>query len=69
MAPTTSAAPARRLARLDQAAAYLGVSVKTVRRRIAEGHFPGYRSGPLLLLVDMDEVEESLRRIPTRRPA
>lgn len=46
-------------------AKYLGVSTKTVRRRIADGSLTGYRVGPHLIRLDAAEVEGLLRPIPT----
>jgi excisionase family DNA binding protein len=55
---------ARRLASVDDAAAYLGVSPKTVRRSIARGQLTGYRLGRLVR-VDLDEIDADLQPIPT----
>ena len=56
----------RRLESLRSAAARLGVSERTVRRRIADGSIPGYKIGPgRILRVDPIEVDAALRRIPT----
>jgi excisionase family DNA binding protein len=41
-----------------------GVSEKTLRRYIAEGKITGYRLGPRLIRVDVDEVEALLKPIP-----
>ena len=47
------------------AAAAIGVTPKTIRRRIADGTITGYRVGPKLLRVDLAEVETKLvRQIP-----
>ncbi|WP_125774338.1 excisionase family DNA-binding protein [Antribacter gilvus] len=48
-----------RLVALDEAAEALSVSVKTLRRRIADGTVRGYRVGRLVR-VDVDEVREAL---------
>jgi len=57
----------RRLASLAEAAAYQGgVSTKTVRRQIARGDITGYKlPGSRLLRVDLNELDELLRPIPT----
>jgi excisionase family DNA binding protein len=47
------------------AAARLHVSVKTIRRRIAEGTLTAYRVGPKLIRLDPAEVDALLRPIPT----
>ena len=48
---------------LPTAAARIGVSVKTIRRRIAEGVLPVYRCGRILRL-DPDDVDAMLSRYP-----
>ncbi len=60
----TRSNPARRWASLDAAAEYLGVSTKTLRRMIAAGTVTGYRAGPRLLRVDLNELDAALSRIP-----
>lgn len=50
---------------LKAAAEYADLSVVTMRRRIAAGVLPAYRSGPKLIKVDLDDVDAMLRRIPT----
>lgn len=63
-----TAAPARRrLLSLSEAADYAGVTPRTIRRRIADGTLTGYRLGPRLVRVDLDELESMLRPIPTVR--
>jgi excisionase family DNA binding protein len=60
--PSTS----RRLASIPDAAEYVGVSTKTTRRYIAAGRITGYRTGPRLIRVDLNEVDAVLlQRIPT----
>lgn len=48
---------------LPTAAARIGVSVKTIRRRIAEGVLPVYRCGRILRL-DPDDVDAMFSRYP-----
>lgn len=48
---------------LPTAAARIGVSVKTIRRRIAEGVLPVYRTGRILRL-NPDEVDAMFSRYP-----
>jgi excisionase family DNA binding protein len=55
----------RNLATIQQAAEHLSVNERTVRRRIADGTLTGYRVGPRLVRVDLDEVDRELRAIPT----
>ena len=55
----------RRLESISEAADYLGVSTKTIRRYIASGRLTGYRAGPRLIRVDLNELDAVLRPIPT----
>lgn len=65
-APTTpQAATPRQYESLAQAAARTGVSVRTLRRRVAEGRLTAYRCGPRLLRVAADEVDALMRPVPT----
>ena len=61
----TKTQTARRLVPLDSAADHLGVSPRTLRRRIADGSITGYRMGPRIIRVDLNEVEALLTPIPT----
>jgi excisionase family DNA binding protein len=54
---------ARTYESLASAAARMGVSVKTVRRRIADGVLPVYRCGRILRL-DPNDVDGMFRRSP-----
>ena len=66
-ARTPSDAPESALVPLAVAAENLGVSVKTIRRRIADGTVRGYRVGRLIR-VDLDELRQSLVvEMPTAR--
>jgi excisionase family DNA binding protein len=51
------------------AATHADVSTRTLRRYIAHGRLTGYRVGPRLLKVDLDEVDRLARPIPTARSA
>jgi excisionase family DNA binding protein len=62
---STPASIGRRYASLSDAAEYLGVNEKTVRRRIADGTLTGYRLGGRLLRVDLNELDQAFRPIPT----
>jgi excisionase family DNA binding protein len=59
--------PALRLARLKLAAPYGNVSIRTLHRWISEGRLTGYRSGPRILLVDLNELDRLIRVVPTAR--
>lgn len=54
---------ARTYETLPSAAARTGISVKTLRRRIAEGRLPVYRCGKILRL-DPEEVDGMFNRYP-----
>ena len=54
-----------RWASLEDAAAHIHVSPKTVRRMIAAGTVTGYRFGPRMLRVDLNELDALARPIPT----
>ena len=60
----TRPANQRRYAPIGQAAERIGVSPRTIRRRIADGSITGYRFGPRVIRVDLDEIESLLERIP-----
>ena len=61
----TEAIPAkRRLESIAGAAEYAGVHPRTIRRRIADGRLTGYRMGPRLIRVDLNELDAMLRPIP-----
>lgn len=61
----TKARTARRLAPLNGAAEYAGVHPRTLRRRIADGSLTGYRMGPRIIRVDLNEVDALLTPILT----
>jgi excisionase family DNA binding protein len=50
---------------LADAAEHVGVTTRTLRRWIAAGTLPAYRVGPRLVRVDLGDVEELMRPIPT----
>lgn len=50
---------------IQVAADYADVSVKTIRRWISRGTLTGYRIGPKLIRVDLNELDALLRPIPT----
>jgi excisionase family DNA binding protein len=54
----------RRYASIAEAAAYLDVSQKTIRRMIAAGEIHGYRFSGRVLRVDLNELN-AIRPIPT----
>jgi excisionase family DNA binding protein len=52
---------------LVEAAALMSVSVKTVRRRIADGTLPAYRCGRRSIRVRAEDLDLAFRRIPSAR--
>lgn len=52
-----------RLDSLNNAADFAGVSTKTIRRWISDGRITGYRMGPRLIRVDLDELAAMLQPI------
>jgi excisionase family DNA binding protein len=67
--PYPSPTVSRRYASLSDAAEYIGVNEKTIRRHIAAGRITGYRLGSRLVRVDLNELDQALRAIPTARPS
>ena len=55
----------RQFESLADAAERTGLSVRTLRRRIAAGQLPGYRSGPRVLRVDPADVDRLMVLVPT----
>jgi excisionase family DNA binding protein len=53
----------QRLDSLSNAADFAGVSTKTIRRWISDGRITGYRMGPRLIRVDLDELAAMLQPI------
>jgi excisionase family DNA binding protein len=64
MAAKTARPPIRH-ASTAQAAERAGVHPRTILRYIARGELTGYRVGPRLIKVDLDEVDRLFRPIPT----
>lgn len=54
-----------RLTNLSKAAEYADVHPMTIRRWIAAGRLPGYRVGPRLLKVDLNDLDAMLTPVPT----
>lgn len=55
----------RRLASIPQAADEYGVCSKTIRRYISAGRITGYRFGPRMIRVDLDEIDAMMRPLAT----
>lgn len=47
-----------------EAAEYLGITDRTLRRMIAAGDLPAYRLGPRLLRIDVGDLDALMRRVP-----
>ena len=52
---------------LEQAAEVMSLSVKTIRRRIADGTIPAYQCGRRPIRIRLNDLEAALRRIPSAR--
>ena len=50
---------------LEEAAEVMSLSVKTMRRRIADGTIPAYQCGRRPIRIRLDDLEAALRRIPS----
>jgi excisionase family DNA binding protein len=50
---------------LAEAREHTGLSIKTLRKRIAEGSLPAYRVGPRVLRVRRVDVDSLFRRVPS----
>lgn len=55
----------RQFESLAEAAERTGLSTCTLRRRIADGLLPAYRSGARIIRVDPDDVDKLLTRMQT----
>lgn len=62
MSPATTT---RRWLSQAEAAEYLGVTDRTIRNYIRRGDLRGYRMGTKSVRVDLNELDELLRPIPT----
>ena len=52
---------------LEEAAEVMSLSVKTTRRRIADGTIPANKCGRRPIRIRLDDLEAALRRIPSTR--
>jgi excisionase family DNA binding protein len=57
--------PAPRYVLFNEAAAYAGVPVKTLRDWVRKGVVPAWRIGPRLLQVDLNDIDRIRRRVHT----
>ncbi len=51
----------RRYVSISDAAEYLGVTTRTIRQMIADGRLVGYRSGPRLVRLDLNEIDAAMQ--------
>lgn len=51
------------LGTMEEAARRIGVSVKTIRRRITDGSIKAYKYGPRLIRVDMTSLNDCRRSL------
>lgn len=54
----------RRWVSQTEAAEYLGITDRTLRRMIAAGRLPAYRLGPRLLRIDVADLDALMRPVP-----
>ena len=54
---------------LEEAAEVMSVSVKTIRRWIADGTIPAYQCGKRPIRIRLDDLEAAPRQIPSARPS
>ena len=52
---------------LAEAAELMSVSVKTLRRRIADGTIPAYRCGRRVIRIRVEDLERAFLPIPSAR--
>ena len=50
---------------LSKAADMLSISVPPLRRRIAAGDLPAFRSGRRIIRIKVSDLEKLLRRVPS----
>lgn len=62
---TTPTKGRRQFESLADAAEPTGLSIRTLRRRIAAGQLPAYRTGPRVLRVDPADVDRLMVLVPT----
>ena len=65
MAFTHATPTVRRWLTQDEAAEYLNVTTRTIRRMIAAGDLPASRLGKRMLRIDAADLDGLLRPIPT----
>lgn len=51
----------RRYAKIEEAAQYLGVHHRTIRKMIADGRLTGYRSSGRMVRVDLNDIDAAMK--------
>lgn len=59
--------PEARYLSVKDAAAYVGSSPCTIRRRISDGTLPASRFGPKQIKIDRRDLDNVFRRIPSAK--
>ena len=54
-----------RYASVEEVAEYTHVNPATIRRMVSAGDIPAVRFGKRLIRIDLDDVDNYMRRIPT----
>jgi excisionase family DNA binding protein len=62
---TIQSTPRRSYESIAAAADRMGVSTRTLRRRIADGSLRAYRLGPRIIRLDAAEVDRLMVPVPT----
>lgn len=60
---------ARRYVKSHEAAAYIGVTPRTIRKMVADGRITAYRNGSRILRVDLNELDAAMTRVRRPQPA
>jgi excisionase family DNA binding protein len=63
--PRTTTRKPRRPASIYDAAEYAGCSWRTIYRYMQQGRLTGWKLGPKMTRVDLDDVDQLFRQIPT----
>jgi excisionase family DNA binding protein len=58
----------KRLKSIAAAAEYADLSQRTIRRYVAAGTITGYRVGPRLIKIDLNELDRLARPVAAARP-
>jgi excisionase family DNA binding protein len=66
--PTENPDRRRRYAKIIEAAEYLGVTDRTIRDMILDGRLTGYRNGPRLVRVDLNELDARMQPFGGTKP-